>query len=48
MQEAHVHLKTSAAAKRFANKFWKELNLPPWNICQEIASQLGLELHTPS
>ncbi|MFA5701444.1 MAG: hypothetical protein WC913_09230 [Desulfuromonas sp.] len=47
MQEAHVHLKTSAAAKRFTNRFWKELNLPPWNICQEVASHLGLELHTP-
>ncbi|MDY0212911.1 MAG: hypothetical protein RBR06_07885 [Desulfuromonadaceae bacterium] len=47
MQEAHVHLKTSAAAKRFTNKFWKGLNLPPWNICQEVASHLGLELHAP-
>lgn len=28
LEEAHVHLKTSAAAKRFGNIFWKELPLP--------------------
>ncbi|MFO7831232.1 MAG: hypothetical protein R6V18_04545 [Desulfuromonadaceae bacterium] len=44
MEEAHAHLKTSAAAKRFGNKFWKELPLPPWKISQDVAAHLGLEL----
>ncbi|MCA1796797.1 MAG: hypothetical protein ABR516_01230 [Desulfuromonadaceae bacterium] len=44
LEEAHVHLKTSAAAKRFGNKFWKELPLPPWHRCQEVAEHLGIEL----
>ncbi len=48
IQEAHVHLKTSAAAKRFTNSFWKELNLPLLSVCQEIASQLGIELGATS
>jgi hypothetical protein len=44
LEEAHVHLKTSAAAKRFGNKFWKELPLPPWKVCQDIAADLGIDL----
>jgi len=44
LEEAHVHLKTSAAAKRFGNKFWKELPLPPWKVCQDIAIHLGVDL----
>ncbi|MDY0291811.1 MAG: hypothetical protein RBR02_05695 [Desulfuromonadaceae bacterium] len=44
LEEAHVHLKTSAAAKRFGNKFWRELPLPPWKKCQEVATYLGVEL----
>jgi hypothetical protein len=44
LEEAHAHLKTSAAAKRFGNKFWKELPLPPWQACQNAAELLGCNL----
>jgi len=44
LEEAHVHLKTSAAAKRFGNKFWKELPMPPWDTCREVAVHHGIKL----
>lgn len=44
LEESHVHIKTSAAAKRFGNKFWKELPFPPWSVCKDVAAQLGIPL----
>ena len=48
LEEAHVHLKTSAAAKRFSKKFWKDLDVPPWDQYQSVLIHMEIETDSAS